>query len=69
MVWWEPLGDFGNGFSDFDDHHEGVIRIGQALTYSRQDADSVAEPGPEQTVVRLSDGTQLVRLEPFLRQE
>ena len=60
MLWWEPLGDFGRGFSDLECHPDGVLRLGQALTFSRQDDDPVAEPGPEQTVVRLSDGTRLV---------
>lgn len=60
MLWYEPWGAFGPGFSDLEYHEEGVIRLGQALTYSRQDADPLGEPGPEQTVIRLSDGTPLV---------
>ena len=60
MLWWEPWGPFGIGFSDVENHVEPVIRVGQAFTYSRQDADPTGEPGPEQTVVRLSDGTRLV---------
>lgn len=60
MLWWEPLGPFGAGFSDLERHREPVVRVGQAFTFSRQDADPVGEPGPEQTVVRLSDGTRLV---------
>jgi hypothetical protein len=60
MAWWEPLGPFGNGFSDFDDHASPVLRFGHALTYDRHGADPTGEPGPEQTVVRLSDGTRLV---------
>lgn len=60
MLWWEPWGDFGQGFSDFENHSESVIRLGHALTYSQQDADPSGEPGPEQTIIRLSDGTRLV---------
>lgn len=59
-LWAEPLGDFGVGFSDFENHEELVLRLGSALTYSRQTDSPLGEPGPEQTVVRLSDGTQLV---------
>ena len=60
LLWWEPCGAFGIGFSDLDDHQQPVVRFGSAFTYSRQDADPIGGPGPEQTVVRLSDGTRLV---------
>ena len=60
MLWWEPWGEFGVGFSDVENHQQPVVRLGQAYTFSRQDADPTGEPGPEQTVVRLSDGTRLV---------
>ena len=60
MVYWEPWGDFGLGYSDLENHSRAVDRLGHALTWSRQDADPTGEPGPEQTVVRLSDGTRLV---------
>jgi len=60
MLWYEPWGAFGLGFSDLENHRQPVVRWGQAFTFSRQDADPIGEPGPEQTVVRLSDGTRLV---------
>ena len=60
LLWWEPRGAFGVGFSDIENHQQPVVRFGNAFTYSRQDADPLGEPGPEQTVVRLSDGTRLV---------
>jgi len=60
MLWWEPLGEFGPGFSDIAYHSEPVVRVGQALTFSRQDAAPTLGPGPEQTAIRLSDGTKLV---------
>jgi hypothetical protein len=60
MAWWEPWGSFGLGFSDIECHADPVIRFGNALTFSRQDADPANEPGPEQTVIRISDGTPLV---------
>lgn len=59
IQWWEPWGEFGRGFSDLEDHQEPVLRFGHALTYSRQDANLQGSPGPEQTTVRLSDGTRL----------
>lgn len=61
MMWWEPLGDFGAGFSDLECHTSPVIRLGHALTYSAQDSDPLGEPGPEQTAIRLSDGIRVVQ--------
>ena len=60
MTWVEPWGDFGAGFSDFEQHDRPVMRVGSAFTYNRQDADPTGDPGPEQTLIRLSDGTRLV---------
>ena len=59
MTWWEPWGEFGAGFSDIDFHDAPVIRIGHALTKTSVDAINDLSPGPESTVVRLSDGTRL----------
>lgn len=61
MTWWEPLGDFGPGFSDLEQHESPVVRVGHAFTHSKQDSDPSGEPGPEQTSIRLSDGTRLVQ--------
>lgn len=60
MVWWEPLGSFGVGFSDLEYHETPVVRVGNAMTYTHNDRGSSGDPGPEQTVIRLSDGTRLV---------
>lgn len=60
MLWWEPLGDYGQGFSDFEQHESAAVRMGHALTYTRNESEVTGEPGPEQTVIRLSDGTRLV---------
>lgn len=62
MLWWEPLGAFGRGFSDLESHDTSVLRLGHALTFSRQDGDPSDGPGPEQTAIRLSDGTRLVEV-------
>ncbi len=60
MVWWEPLEEFGVGFSDLEWHDRMAIRLGHALTYTKIDGTPLGEPGPEQTVIRLSDGTRVV---------
>jgi hypothetical protein len=60
LTWWEPLGSFGIGFSDLEYHESLSIRLGHGLTYAANDADPIGEPGPEQTVIRLTDGTRLV---------
>ena len=60
MLWWEPFGEFGAGFSDFELHSEAVVRVGNAFTYNRAADDPNGSPGPEQTAIRLSDGTPLV---------
>lgn len=60
MLWWEPLGSFGPGFSDLEYHETPVVRVGNAMTYTHNDRGATGDPGPEQTVIRLSDGTQLV---------
>lgn len=60
MLWTEPLGSFGDEFSDFDQHDQLVVRLGTAITYNREAADLTGDPGPEQTGIRLSDGTRLV---------
>lgn len=60
LVWWEPRGSFGVGFSDLEHHETLSLRLGHGFTYAANDADPIGEPGPEQTVIRLSDGTRLV---------
>jgi len=62
-TWWEPLGPFGLGYSDMEHHNQPAIRIGTsgvfAKTPARLIADSAAFANPENTIVRLSDGTPL----------
>ncbi len=60
LSWWEPLGDFGVGFSDVESHETLALRIGHALTTTRNESAPDQAPGPEGTVIRLSDGTRLV---------
>jgi hypothetical protein len=59
-VWWEPLGEFGPGFSDVERHEEPVVRMGTSGTAGRDTRQSaLSQPFPENTILRLSDGTPL----------
>jgi hypothetical protein len=55
---WEPLGDFGLGFGDFEAHDTLAARL--ALHYTRSTEDKQSQPntdGFENTQIRLADGT------------
>ena len=58
-VWWEPLGPFGLGMGDMEHHAEPVIRLGTSGVYALTAALGIIGPNPEDTIVRLSDGTPL----------
>jgi hypothetical protein len=68
---WEPLGDFGLGPSDVENHQSLCTRLGVNLAVSREAnqgsivTDGVITdprlPNPEDTIIRLSDGTPLFR--------
>lgn len=63
-VWWEPMGSFGPGPSDIEDHKRPSPRIGTNVAFSRESNQGfgAAETGnPEDTILRLSDGTPLFR--------
>jgi hypothetical protein len=63
-VWWEPLGRFGLGPSDIEDHESLRLRVGTNLAVSRESNQGAGTPGdtnPEDTIIRLSDGTPLFR--------
>jgi hypothetical protein len=63
-VWWEPLGEFGPGPSDIEDHQRPTPRIGTNLALSRERNQGFGTFGfgnPEDTILRLSDGTPLFR--------
>ncbi|HBJ35099.1 MAG TPA: hypothetical protein DDZ51_10165 [Planctomycetaceae bacterium] len=57
--WWEPLGDFGAMYSDLDFRDQLAVRTGASLTTSRQSATQFDSQAPEETFIRLSDGTNL----------
>ena len=56
-AWWEPWGDFGRGYSDLQDHREGVIRLGSSYTYALGSGSQAASDAVENSPIRLSDGT------------
>jgi len=58
-TWWEPLAPFGLGYSDMEQHDEATIRLGTSGVYARTHALDLIGQNPEDTIVRLSDGTPL----------
>lgn len=64
-IWLEPLGPYGHGYSDMEHHDNLVLRVGTSGTYARTPA-TILDTGvlggfqnPENTVLRLSDGTPI----------
>jgi hypothetical protein len=65
-VWWEPRGDFGPGPSDIENHQSPSPRIGTnlALSHEANQGFGINVAGlanPEDTILRLSNGTPLFR--------
>jgi hypothetical protein len=60
-AWWEPWGDFGKGYSDIETHCDPVVRLGGSFTYTLEKG-SQASDYPENTLIRLSDGTLVTEL-------
>ena len=60
-TWWEPFGPFGLGASDMEHHDDPVIRLGCSGVHARTNALPIAGANPEDTIVRLSDGTRLTK--------
>jgi hypothetical protein len=68
---WEPLGEFGLGPSDVENHQSLCTRLGVNLAVSREsNQGSIVTdgnipdprlPNPEDTIIRLSNGTPLFR--------
>jgi hypothetical protein len=55
---WEPLGDFGQGFGDFEHHEKLAARVAGHFTRSHETAEE--QPNSESfenTQIRLADGT------------
>ncbi len=61
-TWFEPLGQYGRGYSDLEWHENLVARVGSSFTYSAQDGLRLPATRPiqEENFIRLSDGTELI---------
>ena len=63
-VWWEPTGDFGRGPSDIECHAAPSLRLGASTTLAKESNQGFGNPeagNPEDTILRLTDGTPLFR--------
>jgi hypothetical protein len=58
-TWWEPWAPFGFGMGDMEHHEEPAIRLGTSGVYAPTYARIIPDLNPENTIVRLSDGTPL----------
>ena len=58
-IWWEPLSPFGFGYGDMEHHDEASIRLGTSGVYDHTYILNTLGSNPEDTIVRLSDGTAL----------
>jgi hypothetical protein len=56
-AWWEPWAEFGRGYSDLQNHEEGVIRLGGCSTYAIGGGSQAGSDAVENAPIRLSDGT------------
>lgn len=63
-LWWEPTADYGVGPSDVEDHAAPSWRLGGSFAASQEVNQGFTGFGlgnPEDTILRLSDGTPLFR--------
>ena len=58
-TWWEPWAPFGIGMGDMEHHEEPAIRLGTSGVYAPTYSRIIPDLNPENTIVRLSDGTPL----------
>jgi hypothetical protein len=55
---WEPRGDFGQGFGDFEDHKKLAMRVAGHFTRSHETAEEQPNTNAfDNTQIRLADGT------------
>ncbi|HEY1067194.1 MAG TPA: porin, partial [Pirellulales bacterium] len=64
-AWWEPWGDFGGGYADWENHPEPVIRLGTSATLAIDQGIQSNDGGVENSLVRLSDGTNITQTGAF----
>jgi hypothetical protein len=58
-TWWEPWAPWGFGQGDMEHHDEPSLRLGTSGVYAPTYARILPDLNPENTIVRLSDGTPL----------
>lgn len=63
-IWWEPWGEFGRGYSDIQHHDQLVMRVGASLTNTKDEGSQVSDY-PENSALRLSDGTLITQVGAF----
>lgn len=60
--WWEPNGKFGKSLTDHDISCEPLYRFGHSFSWAAQQGlDASGAPLPENSFVRLTDGTPLTQ--------
>ncbi len=60
IVTWEPWGNYGLGYSDMEGHDEPALRFGCSGIHALSQAiEATNGNNPEDTIVRLSDGTPI----------
>lgn len=64
-AWWEPWGDFGRGYADFEDHKQPVVRLGASYTFSTGEGSQSLSDAVENAAIRLSDGTLITQTGAF----
>lgn len=64
-VWWEPWGEFGASYSDIEWHETPAIRIGTSQTIDREQGNQTSGSAPENSLLRLSDGTLITQTGAF----
>jgi hypothetical protein len=61
-IWAEPFDEFGPGFSDFEWHDDPSIRVGTSFTVSPNEGQQGNPNLPENSDIRLTNGTLLTQM-------
>ncbi len=64
-TWWEPWGAFGPGYSDLEAHEQPAVRLGGSYTFSMEQGSQSNNNAPENSSIRLSDGTLITQQGAF----
>ena len=58
-MWWEPYGNFGQGYADLKYHVDPVVRFGHSFMYGSQAPQDSGAITLEERAIRLSDGSRI----------